>query len=486
MDITSNPEPLAVLSQDEVREIHEAALDVLAGCGVYVDYPRALEHLAANGADVDFGTGRARLGRPLIERALASCPSSFTLHDRDGGEVLRVGGDEVHFAVSSCAVRFQEGVTVRPSQAEDLVRLARVTDALPEVELQSTAVVAGEAPKNLADSYRLFLVLKNSPKPVITGAFSERGLWDMKSLLDVVSGRDVAEAPCAVFDACPSPSLKWTAISAANVMDAAGTGLPVEFVSMPMPGAATPATLAGSIVVHTAENLSGVVLAQTVRPGAPVVWGGAPVLFDMRYGTTPLSAVEAAMIGAASAQMGKFYRLPTHTYAALSDSKLVDAQAGLETALSGTIAALARVNIIAGVGALDFVGTNSCEKLVVDAEACGFIRRLLRGVEVSPDTLAVDLITELGPGGDYLGQPHTRRWFKKEAHYPGEVIDRLDRNGWEETGSPSARDRAASRVEELLAAGPRGLDPERERRLDEAMRNIMVLYGCGSLPYVGT
>ncbi|MEW6547367.1 MAG: trimethylamine methyltransferase family protein [Bacillota bacterium] len=476
---------LRVLSDSEIAEIHEAAITVLQECGVFIDYPRALEHLASKGALVDFASRRVRFPRSLVENALKTCPSSFILHDRDGNPAVRVGGDEVHFATGSCAIRYQEDGSARSSVAEDLVRLVRVADALPQVELQSTAVVAGEAPKTLADTYRLYLVLKNSAKPVITGAFSEHGLWDMRSLLDAVTGGQVEDAPCAVFDVCPSPPLKWTAIGAANVMDGASAGLPIEFVSMPMPGAASPATLAGSVVIHTAETLSGVVLAQTVRPGARLVWGGAPVQFDMRYGTTPLSAVEATMIAVATAQMGKYYGLPTHTYAGLSDSKLVDAQAGLETALSGLLAALARVNLIAGAGALDFVGTQSCEKLVIDAEVCGMVQRLLRGVEVSSETLATRLIMELGPGGEYLSQAHTRRWFKKEAYLPGPVIDRLDRKGWEQKGGTGALARAREQVQRILAEHqPRGLEPDRASGLDEAMRRVMAARGCSSLPFV--
>jgi trimethylamine--corrinoid protein Co-methyltransferase len=183
--------------------------------------------------------------------------------------------------------------------------------------------------------------------------------------------------------------------------------------------------------------------------------------------------------------MGKHYGLPTHTYAGLSDGKLLDAQAGLETAFSGTAAALARVNLIAGAGALDFVGTQSLEKLALDAEAAGIIQRLLRGVDVSPETLAADLIGELGPGADYLSQPHTRRFFRTESHFPGPVLDRLDRKGWEERGGSDALARARTRVETILKeTEARWLDPERAAKLDQAMRRVMDAHGCASLPFV--
>ena len=253
----------------------------------------------------------------------------------------------------------------------------------------------------------------------------------------------------AVFDICPSPPLKWTHISSQNIIDCARFGLPLETVSMPMPGAASPATLSGSILTHTAESLSGIVLAQCVNPGAPVVYGGAPVHFDMRFGTTPLSAVEATMIAAASAQMGKYYGLPTHTYAALSDAKTVDAQAGLETSMSGIIAQLAGINVISGAGALDFVSCMSLEKLVLDNEICGMALRLHKGIDCSPEAMAVELVRDLGPGGDYLSTEHTLDWFKKEPYIPSPVIDRCDRNSWVARGGKDAFERSREKVREI-------------------------------------
>ena len=199
---------------------------------------------------------------------------------------------------------------------------------------------------------------------------------------------------------------------------------------MPMPGAASPATLSGSILVHTAETLSGLVLAQCVSPGTPVIYGGAPVHFDMRFGTTPLSAMEATMIAAAYAQMGKYFGLPTHTYAGLSDAKVIDTQAGLETGMSGVVAQLAGINMISGAGALDFVSCISLEKLVIDNEICGLALRLDRGVDCSEEAMAAELVARLGPGGDYLTTDHTFAWFKKEPYTPSPVIDRRDRNNW--------------------------------------------------------
>jgi trimethylamine---corrinoid protein Co-methyltransferase len=304
-------------------------------------------------------------------------------------------------------------------------------------------------------------------------------------MLAVMAGGydQLKQKPIAVFDICPSPPLKWTHISSQNIIDCARYGLPLETVSMPMPGAASPATLAGSILVHTAETLSGIVLAQCVSPGAPVVYGGAPVHFDMRFGTTPLSAMEATMIAAAYSQMGKYFGLPTHTYAGLSDSKVVDAQAGLETGMSGVVAMLSGINMISGAGALDFVSCISLEKLVVDNEICGMALRLDRGIDCSTESLAVDLITQLGPGGDYLTTDHTFAWFKKEPYTPSQVIDRRDRNNWAAEGGKDAFGRAQDRVKDILENHqPEPLDDARAKELDRVAAAIMDEYGIANLP----
>jgi len=475
-----------ILSESEVERIHEEALRVLESTGVYFDCEEALDVLETAGASVNRATGVVRFPRRLVLDAIKLAPSEIQLYDREGNPCVLLGGDRVHFDPGSCGVRFMEsdGVTVRESRAEDLKKIVQVTDALPHIQLQSTAVVANDVPKEIADSYRLYIVLSHSKKPIITGAFSVDGLFDMKELLSAVAGGDeaLAQKPRAVFDICPSPPLKWTHISARNIIDCARLGLPMEFVSMPMPGAASPATIAGSVVIHTAETLSGTTLAQLVRPSAKVVWGGAPVVFDMRSGTTPMSAVEATMIGCASTQMGKFYGLPTHTYTCLSDSKCNDSQAGLETAMGAVMGALAGINVISGPGMLDFVGTMSLEKLVIDNEICGLILRLLRGIDVNDDTLATELIVELGPGGDYLNTKHTRQWFKKEVHMPGPAIDRKDRKTWEAQGHTTSDQRARKVVAEILkqkeSEGPCGVQPV----LDEAMKAVKKRAGADRLP----
>ncbi len=469
---------LRLLNEEQIKLIHEKALHVLEVTGVKFESTEALQILQDHGASVDFTEKTAKISAQMVDDAVKSSPGVLRIYNRDGELAADMSGNKIHFDPGSSLIKFMEsdGKTVRKTQSGDLVRIVRVNDALEHIALQSTAVVCYDVPEMAGDSYRLYLCLKNSPKAVVTGAFSVEGVTHMRDMLAAIAGGEeqLREKPRALFDICPSPPLKWTHISAQNIIDCARHGLPLETVSLPMPGAGTPVTLAGSLVIHTAETLSGIVLAQCASRGAAVVYGGAPVQFDMRFGTTPFSAVEATMIAAAYAQMGKYFGFPTHTYAALSDSKVIDMQAGIETGMSGIIAQLAGINMISGPGALDFVNTFSLEKLVIDNEVCGMAKRMHRGMEFTPASLAIDIIDALGPGGNYLEAEHTMQWFKKEPFIPSRIIDRRDRKNWEEDGEKQIFQRARERVAEIEADHqPLALDSERKAKLEAIMAKIM-------------
>ncbi|MGD8968584.1 MAG: trimethylamine methyltransferase family protein, partial [Anaerolineae bacterium] len=203
-------------------------------------------------------------------------------------------------------------------------------------------------------------------------------------------------------------------------------------------------------VQHTAETMSGVTICQLAAEGAPIVWGGSPAVFDMREGTTPMGAVGTWMIDVSYTEVGKALGLPTHVYLSMSDAKVVDAQCGLESAGSTLLAALAGVNMVAGAGMLDFESCQSCEKLVIDAEIIGMAKRLIAGVEVRDEPIALDLMRNMGHRGEYLGQLHTLKWFREEQYIPSEIIDRGSLEAWKKKGRKTAWERAQARVTALL------------------------------------
>jgi trimethylamine--corrinoid protein Co-methyltransferase len=288
-----------------------------------------------------------------------------------------------------------------------------------------------------------------------------------------------------VFDVCPSPPLTWSEFACRNVVDLGRAGVPAELISMPLAGVAAPVTLVGAIVQHAAETMAGVVLHQLAAPGAPIVWGGAPTIVDMRTGATPMGAIETAMIDSGYAAAGKSLGLPTHGYLGATDSKVIDAQAGLETGMTALLGGLAGIDMISGAGMLDFLLAQSPEKLVLDAEVIGMVQRLLRGVTVPTETLATGFFAQAGPEGRFLELEDTRRLFRTEQYLPSKVIDRTSRRAWLDAGALDAFGRARVRVEELLAT-PRdiGLDPSVAAAMAARVRAAGEPYGLRSLPGV--
>jgi trimethylamine--corrinoid protein Co-methyltransferase len=290
-------------------------------------------------------------------------------------------------------------------------------------------------------------------KPIVTGAFRKDTWWTMKEMLVAAVGgeAELAGKPVAVFDVCPSPPLLWSDLTCQNLIDCARAMIPAELVSMPLAGATAPVTFAGALVQHTAESLSGVTIGQLARAGSPIVWGGSPAVFDMRQGTTPMGDVGTWMIDCAYVQIGKSLGLPTHAYLGMSDAKIVDAQAGLESAGGTILAALAGVNMVSGAGMMDFESCQSLEKLVLDAEIIGMAKRLLDGIQAREEPIALTLMRALGHRADYLAQPHTAHWFQREFFIPSRVIDRASLDGWRGAGAKTTFERARERVAELLA-----------------------------------
>jgi trimethylamine--corrinoid protein Co-methyltransferase len=456
---------LQLLDQPLVERILAEAFQLIENPGVRVA-PYVYELLSSAGARVENGV--AHIPEALARRALATAPREFYLYDRDGQPAVHYGGDDVHYDPGSSCLNILDPDTERsrPAQSGDLIRLVQVAEMLPQFSAQSTALVCNDVPAEMGDWYRLLLVLRHSRKPVITGAFSAESLHVMLDLLAIECGNEDAlrSRPRAVFDVCPSPPLNWSEFASHNIADLARAGVPAEIVSMPMAGATAPVTLAGAVVQHAAECISGITIHQLASAGAPVVWGGAPAIFDMRSGTTPMGAIETVMLDLACSQAGKRLGLPTHAYLVAGDSKTVDAQAESESGISAVLGALAGINMISGAGMLDFLACHSIEKLVIDAEAIASAQRLIKGIEPGTETLATAMFAKTGLHGDFLKLKETRALFRLEQHFPSDVIDR----GAGIDGTSSIGERARHRVEELVAAYERpALDSNRDRAMVE-------------------
>jgi trimethylamine--corrinoid protein Co-methyltransferase len=478
---------LRLLSPDQIVRIHLASLKILEEIGVMIQSDIALKLLSNAGADVDFAKKIGRIPQHLVKESLAKAPSTIRLYSRDGKHDLMLEGNRIHYDPGSAAYYLLDSQTceVRRPASKDLADFVRLADGLENIQAQSTALVVSDVPDAIVDRYRLYIVLKNSPKTVVTGTFTIDGLYDMKDMLAAVVGgeRELARKPMAIFDLCPSAPLKWGDFIVQNLIDCAKYRIPAEILPMPQLGATGPVTLAGSLVQFNAEFLSGLVISQLVNAGAPVIYGGSPTTFDMRHCTARLGAIETIMMGCAYAQIGKHYGLPTHMYLGLSDAKTVDAQAGFEAGIGIILGALAGINVMSGPGMLNFENCQSFEKLVVDDSICGMALRLVKGIDVDDQTLAVDVIRRVGVGGHYLGDKHTIEWFKKELFIPSELVDRQDLKAWKALGGKDAFQRAREIAQKILNDHqPEPLPADAEKNLDEVARKVMAKHGIGKLP----
>lgn len=471
---------LELLDHTLVARILEEAFVLLSSPGVKVATPAALDLLASAGARV--GDGVARIPESLVRRALESVPREFILYDRAGRAAVHYGGDDVHFDPGSSCLNILDADTQQPraAQAADLAQMVQVTEMLPQYAAQSTAMVCNDVPSEIGDWYRLLLVLWYSNKPIVTGAFSVPTLRTMIALLAADSGGHEAlrTKPRAIFDVCPSPPLNWSEFASQNLIELACAGVPAELISMPLAGATAPVTLAGAIVQHAAESLAGITIHQLAGPGAPIVWGGAPAIFDMSTGNAPMGAIETAMLDLGCAQVGKSLGLPTHAYLVASDTRFIDAQAGAESGGSALLGALAGINMISGAGMLDFLACHSIEKLVIDAEAIASAQRLLEGVVPRTDTLAVGMFAQTGLSGDFLKLKETRALFRQEQHFPTSVTDRSG-----DSNTPNLHTRTRQRVRELLENYQRpSIAPEVEESLLTIARREAKIAGLEQLP----
>lgn len=478
---------LRLLDDGLIERILAEARDILWALGVEIHNPGVLDMLADHGARVEKATSRAFLEGSIVDRAVETAPSGFKLYDVHGTQTHHFCGDTVHFTPGSAAINILDGETgaIRRPHTADYVRYVKVVSGLPHIASQSTAFIPADVPSRISDSYRLYLSLLYGEKPVVTGAFTIDAFEIMKGLQLAVRGSEqsLAEKPIAIFSCCPTAPIKWSDVTSQNVIDCARSSIPVEFVSMPLSGFMAPVTLVGSLVQHAAETLSGLVISQLARPGTPVLWGGSPAIFDIRYETTPMGAIETMMIDCASSEIGHFLGLPTQAYISLSDAKQLDAQAGLETGIGATLAALSGINSVSGPGMLDFENCQSLEKLVVDNEICGMTTRLVRGIEPKDDFPARPIFEELLREKHLLIATHTRRHLREEIGFPGPVIDRASQARWLEEGGPTLGERARREVARLVRAyQPSRLSEDVKRELTRLMQAEARRWGMDRLP----
>ena len=438
-----------MLDDELIGKVLAEAKRILAETGMEVRGLPLRERLLAHGLPTD-AKGRVLFPPHIVDSAIASAPKSFTLYDRDGNPHAEIGGWNVHFIPGSSGLKIMDHRSheTRLANSTDFVEYVRLCDGLAHIPYLATAFSTNaDIESQVSDAWRLYMVLTNSKKPVVSGAFGEHGVPRMAEMMQVFR-RDRAELiakPMSIFTVTAAGNFRFGEDSCQNLLDCVEAGIPVEIVPVTLMGLIAPVTLVGALVFHCVDVLAGITMAQIIRPGAPAT-------FHMRAASSPMAAIEAQRLDVAYVAVAKSLGLPTQAYMALSDAKFLDAQAGAETMSSALLAALAGVNSVSGPGMLDYVLTFSLPKLVFDNEVCGQCLHFVREVGVLEDLPANSLVEDLAAQDHLITAPHTLKYWPQELYLTDPVFDRLNRETWTEAGSMELYQRACEQVEQRLAA----------------------------------
>lgn len=461
---------LQVLDDQLIERILADARRILAEVGIEVRGSPLRQELLARGLPLDATGQRILFTQDVIDQALASAPRAITLYDRDGRPHATLAGDRVHFVPGSSGLYvFDHRHDVRrPALTADFVEYVRLASGLEHIAYLATAFSTADVPPPFADAWRLYLVLTQARQPVVSGAFTAHGVPRMAEMMALFrrDRADLARRPLSIFTVTATGNFRYGEDSCQNLLDCVTWGIPVEIVPVTLMGLVAPVSVVGAAVFHTVDVLAGIVMAQVVRPGAAVIFGGAPAAFHMRETTSPMTAVEAMRLDLAYVAIGKHLGLPTQTYLGMSENRAVDAQAGAESFGGALLAALAGVNSVSGPGMLDYTIAFSLPKLVLDDELCGQALQVARPFEVVDDLPAAALAREQLAEGNLLTAGHTLAHYRDELYIPGSIWDRQSEDSWAKAGRRTLTQRAVEEVERRLAAyEPLETDPRIEREL---------------------
>jgi trimethylamine--corrinoid protein Co-methyltransferase len=457
-------QPHDLLGDEEIDRIDRGALQVLTRTGVTFAGEQALGILRRGGCQVDEASGRVRFPGELVAECLARCPSSFMLRARSREHDLKIGGQALYFqSHSGLYIADLETGERRATTLADIGPLTRLIDALDEIHLSimPTSAIA-DRPDAVMIEWITVEQMRNTQKPTAAGVFQGCAPWviEMARITDQqVYGQINPVSP-----------LRYPADQIEGGLAYAAAGHPVCILPGPTMGASSPATLAGTLVLQTAEHLAGLVLIQLAHPGAPVTLGSYPHVLDMRRGAVCIGGVEVSLLGAALAQLCRRYGLPSHPEFPLTDAKVLDEQAAAEKAMGLPLLAQAGANLISNGGALETEKLWSPVQLVIDAELNAMAGRILDGIRVSDESLAVDVIDQVGPLATFLNTKHTYRTWRAEQYLPY-VIDRRTYEAWRERGSKDITVRARERARDLIRSHEvPPLPDEQTRELDRILR----------------
>jgi trimethylamine---corrinoid protein Co-methyltransferase len=473
---------LKILKQNEIEEIHQRALDVLQQVGCFMDHEEALDLFEKHGAIVDHSERVVKIPRNMVEEALRLSPSSVLLAARDPKKDIHAEGDRVYFGPGTLPIKVRDLETgqVRMGTYRDCEDFARLIDALEFVHFFKGMMMPCDVNQNLGELYMAKAAFNHTTKQISMNSFSTQGAVDLCRMGMAVAGSERAFRlrPMIIVNLLGVSPLQWDNKGLGGIIALARMGCPMILGSDPQGGTTGPSPLAGIVMLTIAETMAGVTLAHLVKPGIPLLWGNISSISDMRSGILASGAAELGLINAAFNQMAKFYRVPTYSTGGMSDSKMSDAQAGVEKALQALTVALAGGNYIHdAAGLLECCLQASYEQYVIDNEMLGMVARILEGIRVTPETLSFDAIKQVGPRKNFMGLRHTLNHIKAE-HYLPRLFDRTTYETWASRGTKDIRDVAREKAREILSTHhPEPLPEEVQEELNAIIQNAEKTYG---------
>ena len=446
---------LTILTNKELNDIYLAILDVLEHHGVKFEDEGALKLLDGIGAKVDFKTQTARLPEYVVAESLKKAPKVVRLCGRDPDQDFVIEGKKVYFGSVGGATVLADKHTAerRPSRTEDMAETAKVCDALENIDYAMGLFTPLDAPREVQGLYEQDAVMSNTVKHSIIFAYHGREITrkQIEVAKLIAGGEDeLRKRPIvSMYDEPSSPLIVGKEYVEA-LLEWAKEGLPIVYAPCPMGGATAPITLAGEVVSGMAESIAGNVLAQFTRPGTPFIFGFVPLVMDMRTTLCSYGSPEDILLGIAEAQLAHYLEIPLWGTGGCTDSKTLDAQAFVEASMNLSTAALCGQNLIHDIGLIEAAKGGSQELIVICDEIIGMLKRIMRGVRVDGDTLAVEEIGQVPHGGSFLGLKHSLQHFNKEYRIT-QIMDRsFAYETWKKVDGKTLLDKATERVEKIL------------------------------------
>ena len=444
---------LSVLSCEQVEAISRASFDVLARVGVVLPHEETLHRLADSGAEVDIEDQRVRLPGELVQRCLESCGKSFTIYGRDRERTARFGqGTRNYNSIAGEASWLDDDTLTRRYAVLGDVRTACIVgDALERLTIVGAMADPHDVPGAVQDVFVLREMLKHTTKPIHFWFNTRQSARYVSEMLIAAAGseEEAARFPLTYNFLEPISPLRFAFNGVDLLYEGARFPLPVSIGPMTQAGATGPVTLAGTMAQQNAEILAGICVTQMVRAGTPVCYGGIPHAFDMRTTQMIFAGPEQALMAVGLTQVARSYGLPVYINVGLTDSKLPDAQAGLEAGITLAAGAAAGADIFGHLGICGVDQATSLTMLVMQHELIGYVERLMAGIEVSPEMIALEVIERVGPGGNYLAEDHTARHFRAEHWFP-ELLDRQFFDAWAAAGATDMRARCRQKLDHIL------------------------------------